>query len=145
MSLSTAFLLCAVGGLDFSKFLMKERLIKSETVHADAIEVLGDFLYVLDAKCRLDRIQLKRVCSIAHVVKDVNRQFLLDLTLAQLIHKSRHLLRRLHTEFGKTHYAHEYPGHIAICSRDRVKKIPDHLCLKDFPTRDFHLLPSHFR
>jgi hypothetical protein len=71
-------------------FLQSKKL---KTVHADAGKVLRNGFDVLYAKGRLHLLKFELVCSIAHIVKDVNGQFLVDLALPQLVDQCRHLLR----------------------------------------------------
>jgi hypothetical protein len=93
--------------------LMEQIAIKKrklQTVHTDAGKVLRNGLDVLYAKGCLYLLKIELVCSIAHIVKDVYGQFLVDLALPQLVNQCRHLLRGLHAELGKAHHAHVDAG-----------------------------------
>ena len=118
------------------QFLKKEFFFILQTVHTDAGKVLRNGPDILHAERSLDLGQFELVCSIAHIVKDVNRQFLLDFALLQLVDKSRHLLRGFHAEFCKAHDAHIDAGQVPVRAGDTVKEVPYHLCLVYLSTHD---------
>jgi hypothetical protein len=114
--------------------LKKEKL---QTVHTDAGKVLRNGPDVLYAKGCLHLLKFELVCSIAHIVKDVNGQFLVDLALPHLVDQCCHLLRGLHTELGKAHHAHRDAGQVPVRAGDTIKEIAYHLCLVYLSTHDF--------